>query len=105
MPLHRSKGLESPVVFTAGMEEGLFPHSRSADIDEEVEEERRLCYVRMTRARPLLYLTNTLSRELYGIRQESRQSRVLREADSALIPRIAPERNSSPLRPFSRQPY
>ncbi len=105
MTLHTSKGLEYPVVFIAGMEEGLFPHSRSADIDEEVEEERRLCYVGMTRARKLLYLTNTLSRELYGVRQESRQSRFLREVDSALIRRIAPERNSAPVRPLSREPY
>src|ERR1700687_438537 len=78
MTLHTSKGLEYPVVFIAGMEEGLFPHSRSADIDEEVEEERRLCYVGMTRARKLLYLTNTLSRELYGGREESRGSRFFR---------------------------
>ena len=73
MTLHTSKGLEYPIVFIAGMEEGLFPHSRSADIDEEIEEERRLCYVGMTRARQLLYLTNTLSREIYGVRQESRR--------------------------------
>src|SRR5260370_934701 len=105
MPLHRSKGLESPVVFTAGMEEGLFPHSRAADIDEEVEEERRLCYVGMTRARQLLYLTNTLSSELYDVSRESGQSRFVREVDSALIRRIAPERNSSPVRPLSREPY
>jgi ATP-dependent DNA helicase UvrD/PcrA len=105
MTLHTSKGLEYPVVFIAGMEEGLFPHSRSADIDEEVEEERRLCYVGMTRARKLLYLTNTLSRELYGLRQESRQSRFMREVDSTLIRRIAPERNSAPVRPLSREPY
>jgi ATP-dependent DNA helicase UvrD/PcrA len=106
MTLHTSKGLEYPVVFIAGMEEGLFPHSRSADIDEEVEEERRLCYVGMTRARKLLYLTNTLSRELYGLRQESRQSRFMREIDSTLIRRIAPERNSAQVRPLSpREPY
>jgi DNA helicase-2/ATP-dependent DNA helicase PcrA len=59
----------------------------------------------MTRARQLLYLTNTLSRELYGVRQESRQSRFLREVDSTLIRRIAPERNSSPVRSQSREPY
>ncbi len=105
MTLHTSKGLEYPVVFIAGMEEGLFPHSRSADINEEVEEERRLCYVGMTRARKLLYLTNTLSRELYGVRQESRQSRFLREVDSTLIRRIAPERVTQPVRPLSREPY
>ena len=106
MTLHTSKGLEYPIVFIAGMEEGLFPHSRSADIDEEVEEERRLCYVGMTRARQLLYLTNTLSREIYGVRTESRQSRFLREVDPALIRRIAPERQSSPIRPLSpREPY
>ena len=96
MTLHTSKGLEYPIVFIAGMEEGLFPHSRSADIDEEVEEERRLCYVGMTRARQLLYLTNTLSREIYGVRQESRQSRFMREIDPALIHRIAPERRAAP---------
>ena len=94
MTLHTSKGLEYPVVFIAGMEEGLFPHSRSADSDEEIEEERRLCYVGMTRARQLLYLTNTLSRELYGVRQESRPSRFLREIDPALIRRIAPAREA-----------
>ncbi len=106
MTLHTSKGLEYPIVFIAGMEEGLFPHSRAAGLDEEVEEERRLCYVGMTRARQLLYLTNTLSRELYGMRQESRQSRFLREVDPALIRRIAPARETSPIRPLSpRESY
>ncbi len=106
MTLHTSKGLEYPIVFIAGMEEGLFPHSRSADIDDEVEEERRLCYVGMTRARQLLYLTNTLSREIYGVRQESRQSRFMREIDPALIRRIAPERHTAVVRPLSpREAY
>ncbi len=101
MTLHTSKGLEYPIVFIAGMEEGLFPHSRSGEIDEEIEEERRLCYVGMTRARKLLYLTNTLSREIYGVRQESRQSRFLREVEPGLIRRIAPARETSPVRPLS----
>jgi DNA helicase II / ATP-dependent DNA helicase PcrA len=106
MTLHTSKGLEYPIVFIAGMEEGLFPHSRSADIDDEVEEERRLCYVGMTRARQLLYLTNTLSREIYGVRQESRQSRFMREIDPSLIRRIAPERRTAVVRPLSpREAY
>jgi ATP-dependent DNA helicase UvrD/PcrA len=106
MTLHTSKGLEYPIVFIAGMEEGLFPHSRATDDDDEVEEERRLCYVGMTRARQLLYLTNTLSREIYGMRQESRQSRFMREIDSSLIRRIAPERNTSVVRPLSpRESY
>jgi DNA helicase-2/ATP-dependent DNA helicase PcrA len=106
MTLHTSKGLEYPIVFIAGMEEGLFPHSRSADDDDEVEEERRLCYVGMTRARQLLYLTNTLSREIYGVRQESRQSRFMREIDPSLIHRIAPERHTSVVRPLApRESY
>ena len=92
MTLHTSKGLEYPAVFIAGMEEGLFPHSRSQDSGEEIEEERRLCYVGMTRARQYLYLTNTISRELYGMRQQSRQSRFMAEIDSTLIRRLAPER-------------
>ena len=91
MTLHTSKGLEYPVVFIAGMEEGLFPHSRSVASTTEIEEERRLCYVGMTRARNRLYLTNTLTRELYGRREESKPSRFLAEIDRGLIRRIAPE--------------
>jgi DNA helicase-2/ATP-dependent DNA helicase PcrA len=106
MTLHTSKGLEYPVVFMAGMEEGLFPHIRSQDNSREIEEERRLCYVGMTRARRLLYLTNTLSRELYGKRDDSRPSRFLREVDHDLIRRIAPEAEPRPLlRTPSREPY
>jgi DNA helicase-2/ATP-dependent DNA helicase PcrA len=106
MTLHTSKGLEYPVVFIAGMEEGLFPHSRSQDSSDEIEEERRLCYVGMTRARRLLYLSNTLSRELYGQRTDSRPSRFLAEIDGGLLRRIAPERERTVLRePSSREPY
>jgi DNA helicase II / ATP-dependent DNA helicase PcrA len=106
MTLHTSKGLEYPIVFIAGMEEGLFPHMRSQESPREIEEERRLCYVGMTRARRLLYLTNTLSRELYGQRQEARPSRFLGEVDSDLIRRIAPATGSQPtLRAPSREPY
>jgi DNA helicase-2/ATP-dependent DNA helicase PcrA len=88
MTLHTSKGLEYPVVFIAGMEEGLFPHSRSQDSGAEIEEERRLCYVGMTRARRRLYLTNTLSRDIYGQRQQPRPSRFLAEIDPSLVRRI-----------------
>ena len=105
MTLHTSKGLEYPVVFIAGMEEGLFPHFRSGDDGREIEEERRLCYVGMTRARRLLYLTNTLTHELYGQRNESRPSRFLSEIDPALINRIAPQKPGSPLRPPGRGTY
>jgi DNA helicase-2/ATP-dependent DNA helicase PcrA len=105
MTLHTSKGLEYPVVFIAGMEEGLFPHMRSGDDAHEIEEERRLCYVGMTRAQRLLYATNALSRELYGNRQDATPSRFLREIDPALFRRIAPEIGTRPtLRPPT-QPY
>jgi DNA helicase-2/ATP-dependent DNA helicase PcrA len=106
MTLHTSKGLEYPVVFIAGMEEGLFPHTRSQDDEREIEEERRLCYVGMTRARRLLYLTNALSRELYGSRQDATPSRFLAEIDSSLLRRIAPERSTSTvLRQPPREAY
>jgi DNA helicase-2/ATP-dependent DNA helicase PcrA len=94
------------VVFIAGMEEGLFPHTRAQDDAGEIEEERRLCYVGMTRAQRLLYLTNALSRELYGNRQDATPSRFLREIDADLIRRIEPERQRpGVLRPPSREPY
>ena len=106
MTLHTSKGLEYPVVFIAGMEEGLFPHMRSQDVMQEIEEERRLCYVGMTRACRLLYLTNALSRELYGNRQDTTPSRFLGEIDRTLIRRIAPENAATRvLHPPSSEPY
>ena len=66
LTLHASKGLEFPVVFIVGMEEDIFPHSRAKDDPDELEEERRLCYVGMTRAEERLYLTAARSRRLYG---------------------------------------
>ena len=64
MTIHSAKGLEFPVVFLVGMEEGIFPHSRSLLDEAELEEERRLCYVGMTRARQRLYLSYALMRTL-----------------------------------------
>ena len=66
MTMHNAKGLEFPLVFLVGLEEGLFPHSRSLESHEDLEEERRLCYVGMTRARQLLVLTSARRRRLYG---------------------------------------
>ena len=80
MTLHSAKGLEFPVVFVCGMEEGLFPHSRSSDDPEKLEEERRLCYVGMTRAERKLCLSYAESRRLYGNADRiSTPSRFLRE--------------------------
>ncbi|OGE26532.1 hypothetical protein A3H85_03830 [Candidatus Daviesbacteria bacterium RIFCSPLOWO2_02_FULL_40_8] len=75
--LHQSKGLEWPVVFLVGMEEGLFPHSRSFLNPDELEEERRLCYVGITRAKERLYLTYTKSRLFFGTRSNNLVSRFL----------------------------
>src|SRR6202035_2283843 len=66
LTLHNAKGLEFPIVFLAGLEEGLFPHSRSLDSKAAMEEERRLCYVGMTRAEQRLFLTNARYRRRYG---------------------------------------
>ena len=79
LTLHASKGLEFPVVFIVGMEEDLFPHSRAKDDEEELEEERRLCYVGMTRAEERLYLTAAKTRRLYGGILEHDVSRFLYE--------------------------
>ena len=74
MTLHSAKGLEFPIVFLTGMEEGVFPHSRSMDDAEELEEERRLCYVGLTRAKQRLYLSYALHRRIqgYGVAEPSR---------------------------------
>ena len=66
MTMHAAKGLEFPVVFIAGMEDGLFPHSRARDDEKELEEERRLCYVGMTRAQTRLLLTGAARRRVFG---------------------------------------
>jgi DNA helicase-2/ATP-dependent DNA helicase PcrA len=81
MTLHAAKGLEFPVVFMPGMEETIFPHSRSLYDQSEMEEERRLCYVGMTRAREELYMLYATSRMLYGGVQHNPPSRFLAEID------------------------
>lgn len=85
MTLHSSKGLEFPVVFLAGMEEGMFPSQRSLDSEEGIEEERRLCYVGITRAKEKLYLTSCASRMLYGHIVMFPPSRFLQEIPRNLI--------------------
>ena len=87
MTLHAAKGLEFPVVIMAGMEEGLFPHSRSANDEAELEEERRLCYVVMTRARMRLVLTSAARRRVYGEYTNSEESRFVREIPDELVER------------------
>lgn len=85
MTLHTAKGLEFPVVFISGMEEGVFPHSRSLSSEPETEEERRLCYVGMTRAREKLFLTHTRQRTLYGNTHLNEPSRFIKEIPEELV--------------------
>jgi DNA helicase II / ATP-dependent DNA helicase PcrA len=92
MTLHAAKGLEFPLVFLAGMEEGLFPHSRTLQNPEELEEERRLCYVGMTRAMNTLVLTRAQYRRRYGndAPEQSIPSRFLEEVPPALVENLSP---------------
>ncbi len=83
--LHNAKGLEFPVVFMAGMEEGVFPHFLSGDRPEDSEEERRLCYVGMTRAMKRLFLTAARSRRLYGRNIEREVSKFIQEVPAELL--------------------
>lgn len=85
MTLHSSKGLEFPVVFLAGMEEGIFPHARTLMDEEEVEEERRLCYVGITRAEKQLFLSNAKMRTIYGHTVSYPPSRFLQEVPRNLV--------------------
>lgn len=85
MTIHSSKGLEFPMVFLVGMEEGIFPGMRSMESEEEMEEERRLCYVGITRAKKVLYLTHAFARTIYGKTERYMPSRFLSEIPEELI--------------------
>jgi DNA helicase II / ATP-dependent DNA helicase PcrA len=85
MTVHNAKGLEFPVVFLAGLEENVFPHARSRGSDEDLEEERRLCYVAITRARERLYLSRAMQRLQQGVPQANAPSRFLEEIPVALL--------------------
>jgi DNA helicase II / ATP-dependent DNA helicase PcrA len=93
MTLHSAKGLEFPVVFLTGLEEGVFPHARSMNDPEEVEEERRLCYVGVTRARDRLFLSYAVHRRIhgYGVGEPSRFLREMPEAHLTLLNASRPE--------------
>ena len=93
MTLHTAKGLEYPAVFLIGMEEGVFPHLRALSDPDELEEERRLAYVGITRAKERLYLTSAWSRTLWGSTQYNPPSRFIRE-----IPRTWSRSRPAPAR-------
>jgi ATP-dependent DNA helicase UvrD/PcrA len=113
MSLHAAKGLEFPLVFLSGLEEGLFPHSRTMLVPEDIEEERRLCYVGMTRAMDQLILTRAVYRRRYGtdLPEASVPSRFLEEVPGPLIEELGTRRagttrvgTAAPGRPAGRSP-
>ncbi len=108
MTLHAAKGLEFPAVFMIGMEEGIFPHSRALYEPSEMEEERRLCYVGMTRAKEELYMTSAASRLLFGMTQRNPPSRFLSDIDggAALAQAFPPFEGFAPTNmPEDGEPY
>ena len=99
MTLHTAKGLEFPLVFLCGMEEGLFPHKMSMQEPERLEEERRLCYVGITRARQQLFITCAERRRLHGTETYARPSRFINEIPVELIREVRPR--ASVIRPMA----
>ncbi len=97
MSLHAAKGLEFPLIFLSGLEEGLFPHSRTMLVPEDIEEERRLCYVGMTRAMDQLILTRAVYRRRYGtdLPEASVPSRFLEEVPAPLLEELGTRRAST----------
>jgi len=89
MTAHSAKGLEFPLVFIVGLEDGLFPHARSLSDSSDIEEERRLCYVAMTRAEQYLYVTHAVTRRIYGEEMASEPSQFLNEMPLELIEDIS----------------
>jgi DNA helicase-2/ATP-dependent DNA helicase PcrA len=100
MTLHSAKGLEFPLLFLCGMEDGLFPHQRSLNDADGLEEERRLCYVGLTRAREQLYLSYAEQRRLHGMDNVAVPSRFLREIPAELIEELRPRMQVA--RPIAR---
>jgi DNA helicase-2/ATP-dependent DNA helicase PcrA len=90
MTLHTAKGLEFPLVFLAGMEDGLFPHQRSIDDLDGLEEERRLCYVGITRAMKQLYISYAEQRRLHGMDSFGTPSRFISEIPAELLEEVRP---------------
>jgi DNA helicase-2/ATP-dependent DNA helicase PcrA len=91
MTMHSAKGLEFPLVFLCGMEDGLFPHQRSVADPDGLEEERRLCYVGITRAKQALYVTYAEQRRLHGMDSFSQPSRFIAEIPEELVEEIRPK--------------
>jgi DNA helicase-2/ATP-dependent DNA helicase PcrA len=104
LTLHTAKGLEFPVVFIVGLEEGVFPHIRSMDDPERLEEERRLCYVGITRAKERLYLLHAFRRTLYGVSQAGMPSRFLKDIPPKLLKGAGKEKRSAARRETSWTP-
>jgi DNA helicase-2/ATP-dependent DNA helicase PcrA len=96
MTIHSAKGLEFPLVVMTGLEEGLFPHSRSSDEEAEVEEERRLCYVGITRAQRRLVITSAARRRVFGEYQSSEPSRFIDEIPRELVEDVPSAASASP---------
>lgn len=104
MTMHSAKGLEFPLVIMAGMEDGLFPHQRSIADPSGLEEERRLCYVGITRARKTLYMTHAEQRRMHGMDSFSQQSRFISEIPDEFVEEIRPRvQVSRPVRRPERQ--
>ncbi|QSX08060.1 DNA helicase PcrA [Alkalibacter rhizosphaerae] len=98
MTVHNAKGLEFPVVFLPGMEEGIFPHERSKEDEVELEEERRLCYVGITRAEKKLFMTHARYRTVYGRLSVNMRSRFLDEIPAELVEVVETEKPAAPVR-------
>lgn len=104
MTMHSAKGLEFPIVFLCGVEEGLFPSYRSMDSEEELEEERRICYVAMTRAKRKLYITCAQRRMLYGQTSFAKPSRFIEEIPEERLDKHQRQRPAAPRRTAAIRP-